>query len=67
MSADLGAFLHDHHGGLRRPLLEMDRSGQARRPGANDHDVELHRLTAGHLIGHGALATFRCTSTNSIT
>ena len=44
MGADLGALLDDDDGGVRRELLQADRGGEARRPGADNHDVEFHRL-----------------------
>ena len=44
MGADLGALLHHDDGGVGRDLLEPDRGGKAGRPGADDDDVEFHRL-----------------------
>ena len=38
-----------------RDLLEPDRGGKARRPGADDHDVEFHRFAGGKL-GHVKLS-----------
>ena len=47
MRADLGAFLDDDDGNFRRDLLEPYRGGKAGRPGADDDDIEFHRLAGG--------------------
>ena len=47
MRADLGALLHHDDRNVRRDLLELDRGRKARRPGADDHHVELHRFAGG--------------------
>ena len=47
MRADLGTLLHHDDGGFGRELLEPDRGGKAGRPGADDDNVELHRLASG--------------------
>src|SRR5262249_55412143 len=47
--ADLGALLHHHYADVGRDLLETDGGGEPRRPGADDHDVELHRLARRQL------------------
>ena len=56
MRADLGTLLHHDDGKLRVDLLQPDRGREPRRPGADDHDIELHPL-AGRQIGfaHGPL------------
>ena len=49
---DLRAFLEHAHRQLRAAfgaqLLEADRGGETRGPGADDHDVVLHRLAFCH-------------------
>ena len=54
MRADLGAFLDDADGGLAarflRELLQADRGGEAGRPRAHDHDIELHAFAR---VAHG--------------
>ena len=56
MGADLGALFHHDDGDVRRELLEPDRGGKAGRPGADDDDVELHRLAGGKVrCTHGLL------------
>ena len=47
MGADLGALLDHDDRDVRRELLEPDRGGKPRRPGADDDDVELHRFAGG--------------------
>jgi hypothetical protein len=42
MRADLAALFQHDDGKLRIDLLEPDRRGKTRRPGANDHHVEFH-------------------------
>ena len=42
MRADFGALLHHDDGEIGIELLQPDRGGKARRPGADDHDVEFH-------------------------
>ncbi len=53
MGANLGALLKDHNGnvlaGLSGELLQPDRGGEPRGPGADDHDVELHGLALNTL------------------
>src|SRR3546814_457984 len=52
VGADLGALLQDADGdlpaGFRRKLLQPDRGGQARGPGADDHDVVFHGFAHDH-------------------
>ena len=56
MRADLGTLLHHDDGGFGRELLEPDRGGKAGRPGADDDNVELHRLASGKVrCIHGLL------------
>jgi hypothetical protein len=60
MRADLGALFHHDDGDVRRELLEPDRGGEPGRPGADDDDVELHRLAGGKLrCVHGWLRNSR--------
>ena len=40
-------------------LLEPNRGGQARRPRADDHDIEFHRLSRG--LGGRSVIGFSCT------
>ena len=48
MRADLGALLQHHDGDAPAiELLQPDRGGEAGRPGADDDDVEFHRLAGG--------------------
>ena len=42
MRADLGTLLHHDDAEIGIELLQPDRRGEARRPGADDHDVEFH-------------------------
>ena len=42
MRADFGAFLHHDDPEIGIELLQPDRGGKARRPGADDHDIEFH-------------------------
>ena len=67
MRADLRALLHHDDGRFRRELLQPDRGGKAGRPGADDDDVEFHRLAGGKPCVHGLLQsrTTRWFSTNS--
>ena len=51
MGADLGAFLHHDDGNVRVDLLEADGGGEPGGAGADDHDVEFHRLAGGQ-FGH---------------
>ncbi len=44
MRADLGALLDDDDREFLIDLLQVDRRGEARRPGADDHHIEFHRL-----------------------
>jgi len=55
MRSDLGSFLDDDHVRFRRKLLEPDRRCEAGGARADDHDVELHRLAGGQLLGAHAL------------
>ncbi len=56
MRADLGALLDHDDGLVRRELLQPDRGGKAGRPGADDDDVEFHRLAGRKLrCIHGLL------------
>ena len=56
MRADLGALLHHDHGELGIELLQPDRGRKPGRPGADDHDVELHPLAGGQIgFAHGPL------------
>ena len=56
MRADLGTLLDDDDGKLRIELLQPDRGGQARGPGTDDHDIELHPLAGGQIgLAHGPL------------
>src|SRR5262252_2409092 len=48
--ADLGPLFDHDHGGIGRKLFEPDRRGEAGGPGADDHDVELHRLAGGRFL-----------------
>ena len=54
VGADLGAFFHHHDAELGVELLEADRGRKPGRPGADDHNVEFHRLAVGQ-IAHGPL------------
>ena len=47
MRANLGTFLNDDDGSLGRDLLEPYRSSEAGRSGADDDDIEFHRLAGG--------------------
>ena len=51
VSADLRALLDHDDGRLGRDLLEADRGGKACRPGADDHDIEFHRLPRRQFVG----------------
>src|SRR5947207_2104732 len=42
MRADPGTLLHHDDAEIGIELLQPDRRGKARRPGADDHDVEFH-------------------------
>ena len=55
MRADLRALLEHDHGKLGAELLQPDRRGKTRRPGADDHDVELHAFAFD--LAHKALRT----------
>ena len=56
MGADLGALLDHNDGYVRRELLEPDRGGKAGGPGADNDDVEFHRLPGRKLrCSHGLL------------
>ena len=56
MRADLGALFDHDDGRVRRDLLEPDRGGEAGRTGADNDDVELHRLAGGKIrCIHGLL------------
>ena len=56
MRADLGALLDHHHGEIGIELLQPDRRRKPGGPGADDHDVELHRLAGGQIgVTHGSL------------
>ena len=56
MRADLGALLDHHDAEFGIELLEADRGREPGRPGADDHDVELHRLAGGQIsVAHGPL------------
>ncbi len=62
MRSHLRALLDDHDGEVRaffrRDLLEANGGGEARRTGADDDHVEIHRFTGGQ-IGHGLLLATR--------
>ena len=47
MRADFGALLHDDDAEIGIELLQPDRGREARRPGADDHDVEFHGFARG--------------------
>ncbi len=51
MRADLGPLLHHHHGDVRIDLLEPDGGGEAGGAGADNNNIEFHRLAGGYL-GH---------------
>ena len=55
MGADFGAFLDDDDAGVRRQLLQADRRGEPRRPGADDDDVVIHRLARRQIVFHFTL------------
>ena len=56
MGADLGALFDHDDAEIGIELLEADRGGEPGRPGADDHDVELHRLAGGQIgVAHGPL------------
>ncbi|MGY4318979.1 hypothetical protein ACVWW1_008306 [Bradyrhizobium sp. JR3.5] len=48
--ADLGALLHHDDRELGIELLQPDRGRQARRAGADDDDIEFHRLARGKVF-----------------
>ena len=47
MRADLRALLDHDDAELGVELLQADRGGEPGGPGADDHDVEFHRLAGG--------------------
>ena len=51
MRADFRALLHHDHRQIGVELLQPDRSGEARRPGADDHDVEFHGFARRQFFG----------------
>ncbi len=52
MRADLAALLDDADRRLRGELLQPDRGRKARRAGADDHGVELHRFARLGCLAH---------------
>src|SRR5262249_40435567 len=48
--ADLGPLFDHGHSDVGRNLFEPDRRGEPGGPGADDHDVELHRLAGGQFL-----------------
>ncbi len=60
MRADLGPLLHHDDSKIRIELLQPDRSGKARRPGADNHDVEFHGFARRQFFGtHDDLVSAR--------
>ena len=55
MGADLGALLDHHDVDVGVDLLQPDGGGEAGGAGADDHDIEFHRLAGGQL-GHRSLS-----------
>ncbi len=60
MGADLGALLNDDHAKIGIELLQADRGRKSGRSGADDDDVELHRLAGGQVgFGHALFPSKR--------
>ena len=63
MRADFRALFDDHHRNIGVELFQPDRRRQARRAGADDDDVEIHRFAGGRFgfdghscsLGHRAM------------
>ena len=56
--ADLGALLHDDDGDVGGALLEADGRRKPGGAGADDHDIEFHRLARRQFtVGHGLSLT----------
>ena len=59
MRADFGTLLHHDDAEIGIELLQPDRGGEARRPGADDHDVEFHGFARRQFFGAHDLISAR--------
>ena len=57
MRADFGTLLHHDDVEIGVELLQPDRRGEARRPGADDHDVEFHGFARRKFFGAHVLVS----------
>ena len=56
--ANFGPLLHHHDRKIGVELLQPDRGAEARRPGADDHDVEFHGFTSRQFFcAHDLIST----------
>jgi len=59
VGADFRPLLHHDDRQIGIKLLQPDRGGEARRPGADDHNVEFHRFARRQFFGAHDLISAR--------